>query len=119
MKTEFTTFRVIEGKEDLAEEWVETLKTRQEECVETLTREKMVFESVFKFHKEGRLYLSWFSLQEEGHKEVDTSGHKIDKVHLEYWDECIDRSFKPEDHIHVVSFIPKELKGIMEAMYTS
>jgi len=78
-----------------------------------------VFESVFKFHKEGRLYLSWFSLQKEGHKQVDASDHKIDRVHLEYWDECIDRSFKPEDHTHVVSFIPKELKGIMEAMYIS
>jgi hypothetical protein len=48
MKTEFTTFRIKKGKEKLAEEWLEELKKRQDECVKTLEREKMLFESIFK-----------------------------------------------------------------------
>mgnify|MGYP005806728873 FL=1 len=63
MKTEFTTFRVIKGKEPLAREWMNTLIDRKSECIETLNREKMVYESLFSFEEGGRMYLSWFSVQ--------------------------------------------------------
>ncbi len=96
---------------------MEILKSRQSECVATLEREKMIFESVFSFYRDGRLYLSWFSLQQEGHASVATSSHEIDVVHRKYWDECIDASFEPENHEHLVSFIPPGLAKRIQTMY--
>ena len=117
MKTEFTTFRVIEGKEERAREWMDLLTQRKNECVETLPREKMVYESIFMYEKEGRMFLSWFSIQKDIHEKVETSEHDIDRLHLEFWDECIDREFEPEDHYHVVSFLPNEMEGTISALY--
>jgi hypothetical protein len=117
--TEYTTFRVIEGKEAVAEEWLATLSARKAECVATLDREKMAYESIFKFYQDGRLYLSWFSVQGEGHAELADSEHEVDKIHLWYWNECIDRSFAPVEHSHVVSFVPKPVEDVIATLYDS
>ncbi len=55
IKTEFTTFPVIEGREGTAEEWMKILTQRRSECVATLEREKMHFEIIFKSYRDGRL----------------------------------------------------------------
>jgi hypothetical protein len=117
VKTEFTTFRVLEGKEELAVEWMDTISNRRKECVETLDREKMLLESVFSLYKDGRMYLSWFTVQKEGYKDVETSDHDIDKVHLKYWEECIDESYQPLDHAHVVTFFPEEVESVISKLY--
>ena len=48
MNTEFTLFRVKQGKEARANEWMQKPKQRREECIATLKREAMLYESVFK-----------------------------------------------------------------------
>ncbi len=120
--TELSTFLVKKGKEARAEEWMKLLQEKQAECVETLPREQMLFESVFKFYKNERMYLTWFSVQKEGHKKIDTSEHEIDKLHLQFWNECLERNketgeFPSDDHQHVVSFLPKELEEIFNKLY--
>ena len=113
--TEFMTFRVREGKEARAGEWMKLLRERQRECVATLDRERMRFESIFALQRDGRLYLSWLSVQGEGGESVKTSEHEIDRLHMAFWRECIDDAWTPEKHEHVVDFVPDD---VARAMFT-
>ena len=106
MVTEFDTFRVKAGKEEAAREWMNTITQRKAECIKTLAREKMALESVFLTEKGGRLYLSWFSIQGSNPEDVDTSEHEIDKIHCEFWEECIDTTYEQAKFKHVVTFAP-------------
>jgi len=115
MNTEFSIFRVITGKEERATEWMETLVQRRSDCIETLERESMLHESVFKTYYGGRMYLAWFSLQGEGAQSVETSDHDVDKVHLAFWKECIDTDWPEMELDHVVSFYP----AIIERQYSA
>lgn len=115
IKTELMTFIVKPGKEARAEEWMRVLIERQAECVATLEREKMHYESIFRCERNGHLYLSWYSVQSEGAPPVRGSLHPIDEVHLAFWDECIDRSVPPETFEHVVSFVPADVQRVIEA----
>ena len=104
--TELVSFPVKAGKERRAEQWMRTLVERQAECVATLDREAMHFESIFRVEVGGRLYLSWFSVQGSTGAHVKSSPFPIDKLHMEFWDECIDSSEPPMEHSHVVNFVP-------------
>jgi len=106
MNTEFTIFRVKKGKEARAEEWMRQIASRRAECVDTLEREAMYYESVFKSMYEDRMYLAWYSVQGDLHGDVEESEHEIDKLHCAFWDECLDFEWRPIDMKHVVSFAP-------------
>lgn len=118
MNTEFDTFRIKLGKEDRAKEWMQSLCERKAECIETLEREKMVLETIFMTEKDGRLYLSWFSIQGDAHESVDTSDYEIDKLHCAFWDECIDTTFKLDTFQHVVTFAPAQVQHVIDTFNT-
>ncbi|SMN00541.1 hypothetical protein SPONN_1765 [uncultured Candidatus Thioglobus sp.] len=61
--------------------------------------------------------MSWFSIQKSNHKDVKLSEHKIDKVHLKYWEECIDKSYTPKYQKHLVSFMPNEVNELFNSLY--
>ena len=107
--TELMAFPVLPGKEARAAEWLDMLVARQPECVTTLDREAMHFESIFRVHIGGRLHLSWFSVQGETGSHVDSSPFDVDKLHLEFWRECIDSSAPPLKFTHVVNFVPPSI----------
>lgn len=107
--TEFVSFAVAKGKESRAEEWLATLQSRKSDCVATLDREHMHFESVFSHLVNGRMYLSWFSVQGTAGQPLSTSELEVDRVHRAYWQECIDGSMAPIEHRHVVDFVPVEV----------
>jgi len=109
MNTEFTIFRVKKGKEGRAEEWMREIANRRAECVDTLEREAMYYESVFKTRFADRMYLAWYSVQGDLHGKVDESEHEIDKLHCAFWNECLDFDWRPVDMEHVVSFAPKSV----------
>lgn len=114
-KTELVTFAVKYGMEAKADEWMRVLVERKAECVETLDREMMHYECIFKSVREGRMYLSWFSVQGEAGEDVRSSPHPIDKVHIDYWNECIDREVPPQKFEHVVSFVPPSVEHAVNA----
>lgn len=103
MVTEFDTFRIKVGKEDRAKEWMRVLNQRKEECIRTLPREKMALETIFMSERDGRLFISWFSIQGDNAENVDTSDHEIDKLHCQFWDECIDQTYKLDKFEHVLT----------------
>ncbi len=116
MKTEFTIFRVRQGKEARAEEWMQLITDRRDECIATLEREAMYYESVFKTWFDGRLYLAWYSVQGDIHGDVTESDHEIDKLHCAFWDECLELEWKPVDMEHVVSFAPERVRNLIDEL---
>ena len=113
--TDLVSFAVKEGYEAKADEWMKILVERRAECIETLEREKMHYEAIFKSVREGRMYLSWFSIQGVAGEAVHGSPHPIDELHMQYWNECIDRAAPALKFEHVVSFVPSTVNQAVEA----
>ena len=86
--TELMTFAVKPGKEERADEWMRTLVQRRAECVASLDREAMHFESIFKSVRNGRMWLSWLSVQGGCGAHVETSVLAVDAVHMDFWREA-------------------------------
>lgn len=114
-KTEFMTFHIKQGMEAEADIWMRILKDRKDECVQTLDRERMHYEAVFKSSQNGRMCLSWLTVHGVTAERLRDSPHAIDKLHMEYWDRCIDTEMPPEKFQHVVTFLPESIRRAMEA----
>ncbi len=114
-RIEFMTVTVKQGMEGEAEEWMRILEERRAECVETLDRERMHCESIFKSVRDGRMCLSWFTIHGLTGERLRTSPHPIDKLHLEYWDRCVDLDAPVERYKHVVTFLPHSIGQAFEA----
>ena len=112
--TELVSFAVRCGAEARAEEWMNLLVQRNDECVATMDREHMHFESIFKFERAGRTYLSWYSVQGSAGAHVSSSPLEIDRIHTEFWRECIDPDVPPERFVHVVNFLPVEVLRVVD-----
>lgn len=117
--TELMSFAVKPGKEARAEEWMKLLIARQAECVLTLDREAMHYETIFKCQMGERMVLSWFSVQGDKGAHVRSSPFEIDQLHLQFWEECIDRSVPPLKFEHVVSFVPPAVQATIEQRHTA
>lgn len=113
MNVELTRFRVKKGKSDRVDEWLKFLNDNMKDVLVTLDGEKMCVETIFREHLNGDEFLYWFSVQGEGGQEVEQSEHWIDKKHLEFWDECIDETFKPFDLKTEVVMIPQKVRNSM------
>ena len=113
-RTEFMTFTVKPGMEEEAQAWMRMLTQRQAECVQTLDRERMHYESIFKSARDGRMCLSWLTVHGASAERLRNSPYPIDKLHLEYWDKCIDMDIPAERLEHVVSFLPEPIRQAFE-----
>ena len=92
-----TRFRVPPGRSDVVEEWMALLRDHEQAVRETLGPKHMHVETIFSETVDGVEYLYWCSTQGEGGSGVESSGHWLDRAHLDYWRRCIDPSFPPED----------------------
>ena len=113
MNVELTRFKIKEGKSKIVDEWLLFLNENMKETLITLEKEKMYVETIFREVLNGDEYLYWYSVQGENGQEVEESEHWIDKKHLEYWEECIDKNFKPIDLSTEVVMIPEKVKNSM------
>lgn len=113
MKTELTRFRVLPGKTEAVDEWLNFLNSNMPAVLETLEGEKMYVETIFCETLDGVEYLYWYSIQGEGGVEVQNSTHEIDKVHLKYWKQCIDPAFTPQELTARVVMIPERVQRNM------
>ncbi|PAK33318.1 DUF6176 family protein [Peribacillus simplex] len=114
MNVELTRFRVKEGKSEIVDEWLKFLNDNMKDVLITLEGERMYVETIFRENLDGNEYLYWYSVQGEGGQNVEESKHWIDKKHLEYWEECIDSSFRPVDLKTEVVMIPEKVREIMK-----
>lgn len=114
MNVEITRFKVKKGKAARVDEWMRFLNEHMEDVLVTLEGEKMYVETIFREHLNGEEYLYWYSVQGIGGQEVEQSEHWIDKKHLEFWNECIDETFRPVDLQTEVVMIPERVRKSME-----
>lgn len=113
MNVELTRFKVKEGKTEKVDEWLRFLNENMSDVLVTLEGEKMYVETILRETLNGTEYLYWFSVQGENGQEVEESENWIDKKHLEYWEECIDATFRPVDLKTEVVMIPEKVRKVM------
>jgi len=113
MNVELTRFKVKEGKTKKVDDWLKFLNENMKDVLVTLEGEKMYVETILRETLNGAEYLYWYSVQGENGQEVEESEHWIDKKHLEYWDECIDPTFRPVDLTVEVVMIPEKIRKVM------
>lgn len=81
---ELTRFRVLPGRSDVVEEWMALLRDHEQAVRETLGPERMHVETIFSETVDGVEYLCWYSIQGEGGSDVESSGHWLDRAHLDF-----------------------------------
>ncbi len=111
---ELTRVKVKEGKSHLVDEWMKFLNDNMKDTLLTLEGENMYVETIHREVFRGDEFLYWYSIQGEGGIDVYESESYIDKKHLEYWNECIDSDFKPQDIEPEVIMIPEKVKDSMK-----
>ncbi len=116
MKVELTRFKVKKGKSKKVDEWMRMLKENMPAVLKSLQDEKMYIETIFREFNGKAEYLYWYSIQEEGGISVQESKRKVDKQHLEFWKECIDKKDTNyvKDMITEVIMIPESIKKHMK-----
>jgi hypothetical protein len=115
MKTELTRFRIKKGMSARVDEWHATLNARKAECIETLEREKMYVEAIFREKIGDEEFIYWLSVQGEGAESIETSPFPIDAVHRAFGDECIDRTYPRVDlDARVMFLLPQIAMAIKE-----
>jgi len=82
MTVELSRGRVLPGASAEADRWMRMLQERHAECVDTLDRERMAVEVVFRTQEpDGTEYLWWFAMKGVDGAGPDTSTHSIDADH--------------------------------------
>jgi hypothetical protein len=89
------------------------LNDRMPETLATLEREQMYVEVIFREMIDGEECLSWLSIQGETGESVHTSPHEIDRLHLEFWRECIDPSGGAVEGLPQVVMVPDAIAAAM------
>ena len=116
MRVELTKFRVKEGKSKRVDEWIEYIHENMDDVLLNLEGERMYVETIFREAFNNVEYLYWYSVQDDQAGDDDgLTLPEIDKTHLEFFDECIDRTFRPEDMTAAVTMIPYRIRKAMES----
>ena len=105
MRVELTRFRVLPGKSRRVDEWLAMLNERMTETLATLEREQMHVEVIFRERVGEEEFLSWFSIQGEERERLETSSHEVDRLHLDYWRECIDETYRAPEAVPQVVMV--------------
>lgn len=86
---------VVKGKESVAREWLDFLKSNKEDVAQTLKNEKVYLESYFVAEEGGVMFIYCFMAADDIGKAVQiarASGNELDKRHFEYAAECISQT---------------------------
>lgn len=85
--------KVVPGTSDEVDTWMRLLDDRLEKCTETLDRERMGIEIVFRQRDGDDEYLYWVVVQGAG-EPVETSQASIDVDHLAFDERCRQRGWE-------------------------
>ena len=113
MKVELSRFRVKPGKSKRVGDWLKMLNENLDEVHQTLEREEMKLEVIFREVIDGEEYLYWFSIQGENGEAVTTSPFEVDRKHIAFHEECIDHKYGRRDAQPQVVMAPP---GVAQAM---
>ena len=113
MKVELSRFRIKSGKSERVDDWLNMLNSNISEAIQTLDREQMKLEIIFREMIDGADYLYWFSVQGEAAQSLETSPFEVDARHIEFWNECIDEDYGRHDAQPQVIMVPLEIAKAM------
>ena len=113
MKVELSRFHVKPGKSARVGEWLAMLNANMDQVVQTLEREQMKLEVIFREVIDGEEYLYWFSVQGEGGESVSSSAFEVDQKHLAFHKECIDQEYGMRDAQAQVIMVPEQIAQVM------
>lgn len=113
MRVELSRFRVKPGKSGRVDEWLAMLNSRMDEVKQTLVREEMKTEVIFREIIGEDEYLYWFSIQGQAGEHVRTSPFEVDRLHIAFHEECIDHDYGMRDAQPQVIMIPDEIARAM------
>ena len=116
MKVELSRIRIKDGMSRWVDEWFATLNARKAACIETLDREKMFVESIFREKIGDEEFLYWFSIQGENGESLETSPFPIDAIHRAFGVECVDRSYPRMDIDAEVVFLNPKIEEIVDSI---
>src|SRR5699024_1060386 len=114
MRVELTKYRVKEGKSELVDEWIEYMHNHMDDVLMNLEGEKMFVETIFREAFNDVEYLYWYSVQDVETTEQEVNADELDQKHIEYWEQCIDKTFRPEDMKAEIVMIPKKIRDAMQ-----
>ena len=114
MRVELTRVRVKQGKSARVDEWLKMLNDNMDEVIQTLDREQMKVEVIFREMIDGEEYLYWFSVQGEAGEEVNTSPFEVDRKHIAFHEECIDHKYGAHDAQSQVVMVPPKIAQAMD-----
>jgi len=114
MRVELTRFRVKEGKSGRVDEWLKMLNENMDEVIQTLDREQMKVEVIFREMIDGEEYLYWFSVQGEEGEDVNTSPFEVDRKHIAFHQECIDHQYGAHDAQPQVVMVPARIARALD-----
>lgn len=112
MKAELTKFKVKEGKSSVVDEWIEYMRNNMDDVLLNLDGEKMYVETIFREVFMNVEYLYWYSIQND-EVEEEINDTNLDSKHLEYMEECIDKTFRPADMQAEVVMLPEHLRQLI------
>ncbi|HRE26230.1 MAG TPA: DUF6176 family protein [Anaerolineales bacterium] len=113
MRVELSRFRVLPGKAERVDAWLQMLNDRMPETLATLEREEMQFEVIFREVIGDDQFLTWVSVQGEAGADVETSPHEVDHLHLDFWRECIDETHGRHDAQPQAVMVPPRVAAAM------
>lgn len=114
MLVELSRFRVKPGKSARVDEWLAMLNERMDEVKQTLVREEMKVEVIFREIIGKDEFLYWFSIQGEAGEHVRTSPFEVDRLHIAFHEECIDHEYGMRDAQPQVIMIPDAIAQAMD-----
>jgi predicted RNA-binding protein len=114
LNIELSKFCVKKGKRQQVDEWLRFLNREMPGVLLTLEDEKMYVEMIFREKDAEDDYLYWFSMQAEGGAAVEDSDSDIDRIHMQYWRECIDESFHAPTLLPAVAMMPEKIRRMMK-----
>lgn len=114
MQVELSRFHVKPGKSARVDEWLAMLNAHMGEVVQTLDREQMKLEVIFREVIGGEEYLYWFSVQGESGEAVTTSPFVVDRQHIAFHEECVDHDYGRRDAQPQVIMVPRHVAQAMD-----
>ena len=114
MRVELSRYRVKPGKSARVDDWLAMLNANMDEVKQTLVREEMKVEVIFREISGDDEFLYWFTIQGEAGEEVNTSPFEVDRQHIAFFEECIDHAYGIHDAQPQVIMIPDAIARALD-----
>lgn len=113
MRLELSRGRLLPGAQAETERWMAMLHERHEECLDTLSAERMAFEATFRHTDcDGSEWIFHVSLYGEGTRGLDVA-NPVDQEHLAYAKRCKEPGW--DEMRPVLMLVPRPIRPVLEA----